>query len=41
MSKRRILFVCHNHPDLLVGGVEMYLRDLYAALAAARRSSSR
>ena len=21
---RKVLFVCHNHPDLLVGGVEMY-----------------
>jgi glycosyltransferase involved in cell wall biosynthesis len=29
---RKVLFVCHNHPDLLVGGVEMYTRDLYEAL---------
>jgi hypothetical protein len=34
MNKRKVLFVCHNHPDLLVGGVEMYLRDVYSTLAA-------
>jgi glycosyltransferase involved in cell wall biosynthesis len=33
MAKRKVLFVCHNHPELLVGGVEMYVHDLYQALA--------
>jgi glycosyltransferase involved in cell wall biosynthesis len=27
------LFVCHNHPAVLKGGVEMYLHDLYAAMS--------
>ena len=29
----KVLFVSHNHPELLVGGVELYLRDVYATLA--------
>jgi glycosyltransferase involved in cell wall biosynthesis len=29
----RVLLVVHNHPDLLVGGVEMYVKDLYEALS--------
>jgi glycosyltransferase involved in cell wall biosynthesis len=29
----KLLLVCHNHPDLLVGGVEMYVKDLYEALS--------
>jgi glycosyltransferase involved in cell wall biosynthesis len=33
MNKRKVLFVCHNHPDMLVGGVEMYLRDVCLTLA--------
>jgi glycosyltransferase involved in cell wall biosynthesis len=32
MPTRRVLLVLHNHPDLLVGGVEIYTRDLYEAL---------
>ena len=48
MSKPRVLLICHNHPDLVVGGVEVYVRDLYQALegralragaARARRSA--
>jgi glycosyltransferase involved in cell wall biosynthesis len=37
MPKPRVLLVCHNHPDLLVGGVEMYVRDLYEALNGSGR----
>jgi len=32
MSRKKVLFVSHNHPALLVGGVELYLRDVYATL---------
>jgi glycosyltransferase involved in cell wall biosynthesis len=32
MTRYKVLLVCHNHPDLLVGGVELYTRDLYEAL---------
>jgi glycosyltransferase involved in cell wall biosynthesis len=32
MSRPKVLFVSHNHPDLLVGGVEVYVRDLYREL---------
>jgi len=32
MARRRVLFISHNHPDVLVGGVEMYVRDLYRAM---------
>jgi glycosyltransferase involved in cell wall biosynthesis len=31
MSEIRVLLVVHNHPDLLVGGVEMYVKNLYDA----------
>ena len=34
MSRKRVLFVAHNHPKLLVGGVEMYVADVYRALEA-------
>jgi hypothetical protein len=27
VALKKVLFVSHNHPDLLVGGVELYLRD--------------
>lgn len=37
MTRYRVLLVCHNHPDLLVGGVEMYTRDLYEALRGSPR----
>jgi glycosyltransferase involved in cell wall biosynthesis len=37
MARRKLLLVCHNHPDLLVGGVEMYVRDLYEALEESSR----
>ena len=32
MSGYRVLLVVHNHPELLVGGVEMYVKNLYDAL---------
>ena len=32
MARRRVLLISHNHPDVLVGGVEMYVRDLYRAM---------
>lgn len=32
MARKRVLLVVHNHPELLVGGVEMYVKDLYGAL---------
>src|SRR2546426_4037479 len=28
MRRIKVLLVCHNHPDILVGGVEIYTRDL-------------
>ena len=31
-DRRRVLFVAHNHPKLLVGGVEMYVADVYREL---------
>ena len=34
MARRRVLFVLHNHPELLVGGVEMYVQGLYDAFSA-------
>jgi glycosyltransferase involved in cell wall biosynthesis len=37
MTRFKVLLVCHNHPDLLVGGVEMYTRDLYEALSRSAR----
>jgi glycosyltransferase involved in cell wall biosynthesis len=30
--RRRVLLIAHNHPELLVGGVEVYTRDLYEVL---------
>ena len=36
LSKPKVLLICHNHPDLLVGGVEVYTRDLYEALQRSR-----
>ena len=35
MADQRVLLVVHNHPDLLVGGVETYVKNLYDALSAA------
>jgi glycosyltransferase involved in cell wall biosynthesis len=32
VPRKRVLFVAHNHPKLLVGGVEMYVADVYRAL---------
>jgi glycosyltransferase involved in cell wall biosynthesis len=32
MPRKRVLFVAHNHPKLLVGGVEMYAADVYRQL---------
>jgi glycosyltransferase involved in cell wall biosynthesis len=32
VTRPRVLYVCHNHPDLLVGGVEVYVKDLYEAM---------
>jgi glycosyltransferase involved in cell wall biosynthesis len=37
MSRQRVLLVVHNHPELLVGGVEMYVKDLYEALATSEQ----
>ena len=37
MAEPKVLLVCHNHPDLLVGGVEVYVRDLYDSLRASGR----
>jgi glycosyltransferase involved in cell wall biosynthesis len=34
MSKLRILYVCHNHPDLHPGGTEIFTRDLFRAVKA-------
>jgi glycosyltransferase involved in cell wall biosynthesis len=34
MARHRVLLVVHNHPALLVGGVEMYVKGLYDALSA-------
>jgi len=31
-DRKRVLFVAHNHPKLLVGGVEMYVADVYREL---------
>jgi glycosyltransferase involved in cell wall biosynthesis len=36
MSRYRVLLVVHNHPELLVGGVEMYVKNLYDALCETR-----
>jgi glycosyltransferase involved in cell wall biosynthesis len=36
VARRKVLLVSHNHPELLVGGVEVYTRDLYEALQASR-----
>jgi glycosyltransferase involved in cell wall biosynthesis len=33
----KVLLVCHNHPDLGIGGVETYTRDLYEALGQSPR----
>jgi glycosyltransferase involved in cell wall biosynthesis len=33
MPREKVLLVVHNHPDLLVGGVEMYVKNLYDRLA--------
>jgi glycosyltransferase involved in cell wall biosynthesis len=35
MSSQRVLLVVHNHPELLVGGVEMYVKNLYDAFLEA------
>ena len=34
---RKVLFVAHNHPKLLAGGVEIYLGALYEELARSNR----
>jgi len=34
MSKPKILFVCHNHPDLHPGGTEIFSHGLFQALKA-------
>ncbi len=31
MPRKTVLLVVHNHPELLVGGVEMYVKNLYDA----------
>ena len=33
MPRKRVLFVVHNHPKLLAGGVEIYLGELYEELS--------
>jgi len=33
ITEVKLLLVGHSHPELLVGGVEMYVKDLYEALA--------
>ena len=32
MARRRVLFVSNNHPDLYIGGAEVYSYELYQAL---------
>ena len=32
MTKRRVLYVCHNHPKLRPGGAEAYALELYEAM---------
>jgi glycosyltransferase involved in cell wall biosynthesis len=34
MRKRRILYVCHNHPSIRPGGAEAYALELYEAMRA-------
>src|SRR6266481_4506788 len=34
MHKRRILYVCHNHPSIRPGGAEAYALELYEAMRA-------
>jgi glycosyltransferase involved in cell wall biosynthesis len=34
MPKRKILYICHNHPSLYPGGAETYALELYQAVQA-------
>ncbi len=34
MSKRKVLYICHNHPAVRPGGAEIYGLDLYEAMRA-------
>src|SRR5947209_19431474 len=34
MAKRRILYICHNHPHIRPGGAENYALELYEAMRA-------
>jgi glycosyltransferase involved in cell wall biosynthesis len=34
MSKRKVLYVCHNHPSVRPGGAETYALELYEAMRA-------
>lgn len=36
MSKRRILYVCHNHPSVRPGGAETYALELYEAMRSSK-----
>ena len=37
MKGMKVLLVCHNHPHILVGGVETYTRDLFEAFSRSPR----
>jgi hypothetical protein len=34
MPKRKVLYVCHNHPSVYPGGAETYALELYEAMRA-------
>ena len=35
-GKRRVLYVCHNHPSISPGGAETYALELYTAMRGSR-----
>ncbi len=37
MIRRKVLYVCHNHPSLFPGGAEIYAVDLYRTIAERER----
>jgi glycosyltransferase involved in cell wall biosynthesis len=37
VARRRLLLVVHSHPEFLVGGVEVYVKNLYDALRVSDR----
>jgi glycosyltransferase involved in cell wall biosynthesis len=37
MSRRRVLYVCHNHPAIRPGGAEAYALELYRAMRESKR----